>query len=97
MTEDTAALPTQGTCVLVCASHSFPTPTLQQPDESSTQPSILPKFYTGCPDTSLTHKHTLSPKEEIKSQMRGAWGGISQTSLQELRVRLPSKLSKLQL
>lgn len=29
--------------------------------------------------------------------MRGAWGGISQTRIQELRVRLSSKLSKLQL
>lgn len=41
--------------------------------------------------------HTLSPDEEIKSQMRGAWGGISQTSSQELRVRFSRKLSNLQL
>lgn len=47
--------------------------------------------------SSLTHTHTLSPKEEIKNQMTSTWGSISQTSSQEPSVRLSSKLSNLQL
>lgn len=80
-----------------CEPHT-PSP---HPDSAAACWKLHPAFCQGFKQViltpSLTHTHTLSPQEEIKSQMRGAWGGISQTSVQELCVRLSSKLSKLQL
>lgn len=86
-------------CVSLCMLHT--TPSLHPLRSSLLKASPSPRFWASFNQAvltpPLTHTHTLSPKEEIKSQMRGAWGGISQAREQELHVRLSSELSKLQL
>lgn len=67
-----AALPTEGLRVLVRASRSFPTPTLRNPLKASPSSWLRQSFKQAVLTPSLTHTHTLSPEEEIKSQMRGA-------------------------